>query len=165
MTRYFAGFFYAGISRKLIAFFDGRPDNAKKQSVVDHTLFSQEDIKKPETWKCYHEDNITSEPCGKCDIVPGDGIWECMTCGYGVANLENRENLLSQREIAEQAGLSRHQKVTAGRLANIPEADFNHQIESDQVPTLTQLSEQGKISNSERFKFLTIPYSFWLVNH
>ena len=69
--------------------FDGRPNNAKKQSIDDPTL-------------------------------------------------------LSKYDVGKQAGLSKDQQVTANRLSNIPEDQFNHQIESNQVPTLTELSDQGK---------------------
>lgn len=47
-------------------------------------------------------------------------------------------------QIGEAAGLSERQIKQSNNLSNISENDFNHQIESDQVPTLTQLSDQGK---------------------
>ena len=51
---------------------------------------------------------------------------------------------LSQKEAAEQSGFSERQKVTAVRLANVPEDKFNAQVESDNPPTITKLAEQGK---------------------
>ena len=51
--------------------------------------------------------------------------------------------LLNKSQIGENVGLSEHQIKTANRLSNIPEDQFNNQIESNQVPTLTELSEQG----------------------
>lgn len=53
---------------------------------------------------------------------------------------------LSQQEVAEQAGFSKNQKDTAVRLANVPEEQFDAQVESDNPPTITQLAEQGKKS-------------------
>lgn len=50
----------------------------------------------------------------------------------------------SKSQIGEAAGLSERQIKQSNNLSNISENDFNHQIESDQVPTLTQLSDQGK---------------------
>ena len=50
---------------------------------------------------------------------------------------------LSQREAAEQAGISKRQQVTAVRVANVPEASFEAQVESDKPPTISQLAMQG----------------------
>ncbi len=36
---------------------------------------------------------------------------------------------LSQREAAEQAGMSKHQQVQAVRVANVPEPEFERQVE------------------------------------
>lgn len=52
--------------------------------------------------------------------------------------------LISQREAAEAAGLSKDQQVTAVRVANIPELEFETQVESDAPPTITALAEQGR---------------------
>lgn len=52
----------------------------------------------------------------------------------------------TQREIARDAGLSKHQQVTAVRVANIPAADFERQVESNKPPTVSKLAEQGKRS-------------------
>jgi hypothetical protein len=60
---------------------------------------------------------------------------------------------------ADAAGLSERQCKTALRLASVPAADFNRQVESPAPPTVTQLAEQGKqpraverSQSSERFK-------------
>ncbi len=45
---------------------------------------------------------------------------------------------------ATQAGLSERQKVTALRVASIPQSEFEKEVESDQPPTVTKLAEQGK---------------------
>lgn len=49
----------------------------------------------------------------------------------------------SQREAAEQAGMSKRQQVTAVNVANIPKAEFEKQVESEAPPTITALAQQG----------------------
>lgn len=50
----------------------------------------------------------------------------------------------SRKDAATQAGLSADQMKQAIRVANIPAADFERQVESDNPPTVTALAEQGK---------------------
>jgi hypothetical protein len=50
---------------------------------------------------------------------------------------------LTRKQAAEEAGLSKRQKDTALRVANIPEEEFEAQVESDSPPTVTALAEQG----------------------
>lgn len=50
----------------------------------------------------------------------------------------------SRSEAAAAAGMSRDQKVTALRVASVPAADFERQVESEAPPTITELAEQGK---------------------
>lgn len=50
----------------------------------------------------------------------------------------------TRNDAAEQAGLSKHQQVQAIRVANVPAADFERQVESPKPPTVTALAEQGK---------------------
>jgi hypothetical protein len=45
---------------------------------------------------------------------------------------------------ARDAGMSRDQMHTALRVANVPEADFERQVESRNPPTVSKLAEQGK---------------------
>jgi hypothetical protein len=52
----------------------------------------------------------------------------------------------TQREAAEQAGLSKRQQVTAVRVANVPADQFEQAVESDEPPTVTALAEMGKQS-------------------
>lgn len=52
--------------------------------------------------------------------------------------------LMSRRDAGEQAGMSDRQIKTAIRVANIPAADFERQVESANPPTVTALAEQGK---------------------
>lgn len=53
---------------------------------------------------------------------------------------------ISRTKAAADAGLSERQKVTALRVASIPDADFDSQVESDDPPTVSRLAEQGKKS-------------------
>lgn len=50
----------------------------------------------------------------------------------------------TQREAAAAAGISPRQQVTAVRVANVPEAEFDAAVEADKVPTITRLAEAGK---------------------
>ena len=56
---------------------------------------------------------------------------------------------LTRKGAAKEAGLSRNQAVTAIRVANIPEDDFERQVESDDVPTVTELARQGMRKRQE----------------
>lgn len=51
--------------------------------------------------------------------------------------------LLSRRDAAEKAGLSKDQQVQAVRVANVPEPEFTRQVESEAPPTITALAQQG----------------------
>ena len=46
--------------------------------------------------------------------------------------------------MAERACISKHQQVQAIRVANVPAASFERQVESPKPPTVTALAEQGK---------------------
>jgi len=50
---------------------------------------------------------------------------------------------LRREDAAREAGMSKHQQVQATRVANIPEDEFEEQIESDKPPTVSQLASQG----------------------
>jgi hypothetical protein len=50
---------------------------------------------------------------------------------------------VNRSEAAETAGLSRNQKVTALRVANVPEQEFEAAVESDNPPTITELARIG----------------------
>lgn len=56
----------------------------------------------------------------------------------------NGTDTFSRGQAAQQAGLSKRQTDTAVRVANVPEDDFEQQVESDDPPTVTNLAEQGK---------------------
>lgn len=51
--------------------------------------------------------------------------------------------LISRTDAAREAGMSPHQAKQAVRIANIPEEDFEEQIEAPRPATLTQLAQQG----------------------
>lgn len=51
---------------------------------------------------------------------------------------------LGRQAAGEQAGMSKHQQVQAVRVANIPAAEFEKQVESPNPPTVTALAERGK---------------------
>lgn len=44
---------------------------------------------------------------------------------------------------AREAGMSKHQQVQATRVASVPQAEFDRQVESDTPPTITHLAKQG----------------------
>ena len=46
-------------------------------------------------------------------------------------------------DAAREAGMSPHQAKQATRIANVPEREFEEQIESPKPPTLSQLAQQG----------------------
>jgi hypothetical protein len=50
----------------------------------------------------------------------------------------------SRKDIAASVGMSPHQAKQAVRVANVPAADFERQVESPKPPTVTALAEQGK---------------------
>lgn len=51
---------------------------------------------------------------------------------------------LTRKQAAEDAGMSKDQMVQAIRVANVPQPDFDAQVESVNPPTVTALAEQGK---------------------
>lgn len=57
----------------------------------------------------------------------------------------------SQREMAEGAGMSRRQQLTAIRVANVPREEFEALVERGHPATVTMLAERGKKSRPELF--------------
>ena len=49
----------------------------------------------------------------------------------------------SRKEAAAAAGLSPHQHKQAIRVADVPEREFESQVESNKPPTISQLAQQG----------------------
>lgn len=53
---------------------------------------------------------------------------------------------ISQRALANQAGMSHHQQTQAVRVANIPEETFERAVEGEEKVTVTKLANMGKQS-------------------
>lgn len=49
----------------------------------------------------------------------------------------------TQRDVADKAGMSERQVKTAVRIANVPQDDFDKQVESNNPPTISTLALQG----------------------
>jgi hypothetical protein len=64
----------------------------------------------------------------------------------GNAATGGRPPVGSRKKSATKAGLSEHQRKTAQRVANVPEAEFEKAVESPNPPTVTELAERGKIA-------------------
>lgn len=58
---------------------------------------------------------------------------------------EGAHTRLTQKQAAIDAGLSDHQRVTAVRVANVPEPDFEAAIDGDTPPTVTKLADMGRV--------------------
>ncbi|MBY8974639.1 hypothetical protein KHP62_02400 [Rhodobacteraceae bacterium NNCM2] len=52
-------------------------------------------------------------------------------------NVANGNNVLTRKQAAADAGMSHDQANTALRIANVPEDDFEAQVESEKPPTLS----------------------------
>lgn len=53
---------------------------------------------------------------------------------------------LTRQDVAAEAGLSDHQRITAIRVANVPENEFEAAVESARPPGTTLLAQMGKIA-------------------
>ena len=62
----------------------------------------------------------------------------------GAHRKSNGSGTSSQRGAAENAGISKRQQVTAVRVANIPNEEFEAAVDSPTPPTVTALAERGK---------------------
>lgn len=51
--------------------------------------------------------------------------------------------LISRAEAAREAGMSKHQQVQAVRIAHVPQANFERQIESANPKPLKEIAQQG----------------------
>ena len=54
------------------------------------------------------------------------------------------DGVVTQTSVAREAGMSKRQQVTAVRVANISEPEFEAAVESDNPPSVTKLAEMGK---------------------
>jgi hypothetical protein len=55
----------------------------------------------------------------------------------------NNAAVVTQKQAAENAGLSQRQKETAVRVADVPTDTFESLIEGEAPPTVTKLAEMG----------------------
>lgn len=62
---------------------------------------------------------------------------------------EGDHTKLTRKQVARDAGLSDHQRVTALRVANVPADKFEAAVESDDPPSVTALAERGRNSRPE----------------
>jgi hypothetical protein len=62
-------------------------------------------------------------------------------------------SLLTQRQAADQAGMSKDQEKQAVRVANVPADVFEAAVESDDPPTVTHLAELGTKTKPAAEKF------------
>ncbi|MGQ3297725.1 hypothetical protein [Reyranella sp.] len=77
--------------------------------------------------------------CGELlkQIEPQQGARSDLTSG-------GRPPEVTRNRAARDVGMSPHQAKQAIRVANVPAADFERQVESPRPPTVTALAEQGK---------------------
>jgi hypothetical protein len=68
---------------------------------------------------------------------------------------------LTQRDVAERAGMSERQQATAVRVASVSEADFNAAIEAEKPATVTALANMGKTKRAEPER----PAGFYEATH
>lgn len=61
----------------------------------------------------------------------------------------------AQRQAAADAGMSKRQQVTAVRVANVPQQEFDAAVEGDDPPTVTALAEMGKQARPKPTKLPT----------
>lgn len=61
---------------------------------------------------------------------------------------------LTRGQAATDAGLSKDQAVQSIRVANVPEENFEEQLESETPPTITSLAEQGMAKGIPRYQQL-----------
>lgn len=69
---------------------------------------------------------------------------------------------ISRDEVKERSGLSDRQITTALRVANIPQDQFEAQVDSDKPPTLSQLASQGTFLELSTGRLLFLfPYFYF----
>ena len=66
----------------------------------------------------------------------------------------------SRTEVARNAGFTERQQSTAVRLANVPEDDFNKQVDSENPPTIKKLADQGKSKYADSLVYAEKPPGF-----
>ena len=64
--------------------------------------------------------------------------------GHNLPNIERTvDHTIGRTAAAREAGMSKHQQTQALRVANVPENDFEQQVESDTPKTVTEFARQG----------------------
>lgn len=66
-------------------------------------------------------------------------------CGGGSPTTGENGRPRTQREAAARAGMSKDQEVTARRVAEVPEVEFEEAIESDDPPSVTERIRPGSL--------------------
>ena len=74
-------------------------------------------------------------------------------------NHDGADIVFTRSSAAREAGMSERQKVTALRVANVPEPVFHQAVESETPPTVTQLAEIGKQSKPTPLPTSSLPTS------
>lgn len=87
-----------------------------------------------------HADRIQARAIRRC----GELLKQFDTRGRPAENSVAADTNLSQRDAAEQAGMSKRQQVTAVRVANVPAETFEQHVESEAPPTVTKLADMGR---------------------
>lgn len=84
-----------------------------------------------------------------CDRIQARAI---RRCGELLASIQSATGAhlksggaptLSRKAAAEDAGLSREQRVTALRVAKVPAHEFEAAVEAKEPPTVTQFAKRG----------------------
>ncbi|MCA9189128.1 MAG: hypothetical protein KDA99_26065, partial [Planctomycetales bacterium] len=70
-------------------------------------------------------------------------LLEQVESATGAHRKSDAADTLSRKKVAQQAGLSKRQAVTAIRVAKVPEREFNKQVDGPTPPTVTALAKQG----------------------
>lgn len=65
------------------------------------------------------------------------------------------QTLLSRTQAAQEAGMSKHQQMTAMKIARIPKEEFEEMVESYEPPTITALSTPHVSNNSGNNEWYT----------
>ncbi|HMF68069.1 MAG TPA: hypothetical protein VK602_10725, partial [Phyllobacterium sp.] len=64
--------------------------------------------------------------------------------------IDGGDKRLTQKQAGDDAGMSDRQRTTAVQVANVPAAEFEAAVESENPPTVTGLAETGKQSRPQK---------------
>jgi hypothetical protein len=121
----------------------GRPKLIQKMNSFSKPTLEDQGILPKESMKYQKLAAISDE---KFEQIMADRIQAraIRRCGELLKEIEAAKNQyaytaggISRSQAAKQAGLSCRQKVTALRVANLPQESFEQQVESDDPPTVT----------------------------